>query len=142
MAIKEYRQAAGLTQKQLSELFNPPIPVDTIKNWDSGRRAPSEWEKNLIIEKIKDYQDGIARVVLTQEEISKIMTALTVVKMEAKESIEKTKSQNGKKLCESTAKEWEDAQFEIGLKLGYYTKPEDVPQKENAEDLMMEFLKS
>lgn len=26
--------------------------------------------------------------------------------------------------------------------LSYYTKPEDVPQKENAGDLMMEFLKS
>lgn len=53
MSIKEYRQAMGLTQKQFSELFEPPIPVDTIKNWDSGRKSPPDWVEGLIIEKLE-----------------------------------------------------------------------------------------
>lgn len=50
MQIKEYRQSAGLTQKQFSELFE--IPIDVVKSWDSGRRKPPEWAKKLIIEKL------------------------------------------------------------------------------------------
>lgn len=48
--IKEKRQQAGLTQKEFSDLFE--IPLDTVKNWDSGRRKPQEWAKKLIIEKL------------------------------------------------------------------------------------------
>ncbi len=54
--IKEYRQAAGLTQKQFSDLFNPPIPIDTIKNWDCGRKQPPDWVEGLIIEKLKKME--------------------------------------------------------------------------------------
>lgn len=55
MTIKEYRKAAGLTQKQFSELFE--IPIDVVKSWDSGRRNPPEWVKKLIakeLERIKE----------------------------------------------------------------------------------------
>lgn len=52
--IKEYRLAAGLAQKQLSELFTPPIPLDTIKKWDSGKMQPPEWVEGLIIEKLRN----------------------------------------------------------------------------------------
>lgn len=51
--IKEYREAAGLTQKQFSELFNPPIPIDTIKKWDSGQKSPPPWVEGLIVEKLQ-----------------------------------------------------------------------------------------
>lgn len=51
MEIKEYRQAAGLTQKQFSELFE--IPIDVVKSWDSGRRTPPEWTKKLIIKELE-----------------------------------------------------------------------------------------
>lgn len=51
--IKFYREKAGLTQKQFSELFNPPIPIDTIKKWDSGKMNPPEWAEGLIIEKME-----------------------------------------------------------------------------------------
>lgn len=51
MEIKKHRQAAGLTQKQFSELFN--IPLDVVKSWDSGRRRPPEWAEKLIIEKLE-----------------------------------------------------------------------------------------
>ncbi len=81
------------------------------------------------------------KVDLTQEDVSKIMTALTVAKMGAKDDIMTAKSQEEKELRESTAKEWEDAQWEIGLKLGYYTEPEEAPHKDGAVDLMMELLK-
>lgn len=53
MTIKERRQALGLTQKQFSELFDPPIPVDTIKKWDSGKMKPTDWVEGLIIEKLE-----------------------------------------------------------------------------------------
>ena len=49
--IKEYRKAAGLTQKQFSDLFG--IPLDVVKSWDSGRRHPPEWAEKLIIEKLE-----------------------------------------------------------------------------------------
>lgn len=139
--IKNCRIAAGLTQKQFSELFNPPIPLDTIKKWDSGKMQPPDWVEGMIIEKLERIKEGNMKVDLTQEDISKIMTALTVAKMGAKDDIMTAKSQEEKELRESTAKEWEDAQWEIGLKLGYYTEPEEVLQRENSEDLMMELLK-
>lgn len=48
--IKDARKSAGLTQKQFSDLFE--IPIDTVKNWDSGRRQPPAWAEKLIIEKL------------------------------------------------------------------------------------------
>lgn len=49
--ITEYRQAAGLTQKQFSEMFE--IPIDVVKSWDSGRRKPTEWAEKLIIKELE-----------------------------------------------------------------------------------------
>lgn len=49
--IKEYRKAAGLTQKQFSELFE--IPIDTVKKWDSGQRKPPDWVERLIIKELE-----------------------------------------------------------------------------------------
>jgi len=48
--IKEARIAAGLTQKQVFELIG--IPINTLGNWENGRRNISEWEEKLIVEKI------------------------------------------------------------------------------------------
>lgn len=56
--IKDYRESLGLTQKQFSELFNPPIPIDTIKKWDSGKMSPPDWVEGLIIEKLKQTKKG------------------------------------------------------------------------------------
>lgn len=58
--IKEKRIALGLTQKQFSELFSPPIPIDTIKKWDSGKMQPPDWVEGLIIEKLEreEKKDG------------------------------------------------------------------------------------
>lgn len=51
MLIKECRKAAGLTQKQFSEIFE--IPIDVVKSWDSGRRKPPEWAEKLIIKELE-----------------------------------------------------------------------------------------
>ncbi len=50
LKIKEYRQIAGLTQGQFSELFE--IPIDVVKSWDSGRRYPPKWVEKMLIEKL------------------------------------------------------------------------------------------
>lgn len=49
--IKEYRKAACLTQEEFSRMFE--IPIDTVKNWDSGRRKPPEWAEKLIIKELE-----------------------------------------------------------------------------------------
>lgn len=54
MTIKEYRQAAGLTQRQFSELFG--ISIDTVKAWDCGRRRPDKLKEKLIIEKLEQMK--------------------------------------------------------------------------------------
>lgn len=53
--IKECRKAAGLTQRQFSEMFG--IPIDTVKCWDSGRRNPPEWAERLIVEKLEGLKE-------------------------------------------------------------------------------------
>lgn len=51
MEIKKYRKAAGLTQKQFSEIFD--ISLDTVKSWDCGRRKPTKSQENLIIKELE-----------------------------------------------------------------------------------------
>lgn len=57
MRIKEYREMAGLSQKQFSELFDPPIPINTIKNWDCGRKTTPDWVEALIIEHLERLKE-------------------------------------------------------------------------------------
>lgn len=54
MGIKEARIEAGFTQKKFSETFE--IPLDTVKNWETGRRKPPEWAEKLIIEKLNNME--------------------------------------------------------------------------------------
>ena len=51
MKIKEARIAAGLTQKQMSDLFE--IPLRTIESWESGARTPPPYVEKLIVEKLQ-----------------------------------------------------------------------------------------
>jgi DNA-binding transcriptional regulator YiaG len=55
LSIKDNRIAAGLTQEEFSELFE--IPIDTVKNWDSGRREPPVWAKKLIIKELERMKE-------------------------------------------------------------------------------------
>jgi len=49
--IKEVRKQAGLTQKDLSNLYG--IPKRTIEEWDRGAYEPPEYVANLLIDRIK-----------------------------------------------------------------------------------------
>ena len=51
--IKDFRKKLGFTQKEFSALFDPPIPINTIKKWDSGKMKPADWVEGLIIEKLQ-----------------------------------------------------------------------------------------
>lgn len=55
MKIKEYREAAGLTQKEFSEMFE--IPIDTVKSWDCGRRKPTKSQERLIIKELEHIKE-------------------------------------------------------------------------------------
>lgn len=50
LTIKSLRIAAGLSQKEFSELFE--IPIDVVRSWDCGRRKPPVWVEKMIIEKL------------------------------------------------------------------------------------------
>lgn len=50
MTIKEARLLAGLTQQQMSDLFE--IPKRTIENWEAGDRTPPAYVEKLIIDKL------------------------------------------------------------------------------------------
>lgn len=50
MKIKEARQKAGLTQKEMAEMLE--IPKRTIEDWERGASKPPEYVEKLIIEKL------------------------------------------------------------------------------------------
>lgn len=58
-AIKQAREAAGLTQQQMSELLK--IPKRTIESWDSGKRVPPEYVERLVIAELKRKKENKKR---------------------------------------------------------------------------------
>lgn len=52
--IKIARHNAGISQQQMSNLFD--IPKRTIENWESGSRSCPEWTEDLIVEKLNRFQ--------------------------------------------------------------------------------------
>ena len=52
--IKEARLAAGLTQRQMSDLFG--IPLRTIEDWERGQRTPPIYVEKLIVEKLENMK--------------------------------------------------------------------------------------
>lgn len=49
--IKALRKSMGMTQKQLCEYFG--IPLQTVKDWESGKRKPPEYTLRLLLYKAK-----------------------------------------------------------------------------------------
>jgi len=49
--LKEARTKAGLTQQQMSDVFE--IPRRTIQNWEEGKRTPPGYVEKLILEKLE-----------------------------------------------------------------------------------------
>lgn len=56
MLIKDKRLEMGLTQSQFSQLFDVPIPLSTIKKWDSGFSYPKPWCERLILDKLEQIE--------------------------------------------------------------------------------------
>ncbi|MGO3908162.1 NadS family protein [Huaxiibacter chinensis] len=46
MKIKEIRQASGLSQSKFASLIS--VSVDTLRNWEQGRRSPTGPAKALL----------------------------------------------------------------------------------------------
>ena len=53
MEFKKIRTAAGMTQKQLSEVTG--IPVRTIQNWEGGQRKCPEYIVELVKFRLENY---------------------------------------------------------------------------------------
>lgn len=49
-AIREARQAAGLSQQGVADTLG--IPKRTLQDWESGKRTPPGWAEALVIEKL------------------------------------------------------------------------------------------
>lgn len=49
--IAKWRKAAGLTQKEMSDIFE--IPKRTIENWEQGSREPAPWAEKLVVAELK-----------------------------------------------------------------------------------------
>lgn len=54
MTIKEAREEAGLTQKQVHELIG--VPVRSLQNWEAGVRICPEYVEKLLIKEILSYK--------------------------------------------------------------------------------------
>lgn len=50
MNLKEYRQKAGLSQVDLSELSG--VPVGTLRDWEQGRKPPTDVRKIYAVAKM------------------------------------------------------------------------------------------
>jgi DNA-binding transcriptional regulator YiaG len=53
-AIKESRQAAGLTIKRMSELLE--IPTRTIEAWEAGDRKPPVYVERLVLKELNSLK--------------------------------------------------------------------------------------
>ena len=67
MTIKEARQFAGLTQKEVEELTG--IPWRSIQNWEMGVRTPPAYVEEYLIQKLR-HERMIVRVKVTVSEIN------------------------------------------------------------------------
>ena len=55
MTIKEAREEAGLTQKEVFQILE--IPVRTQQNWESGLRICPIYVEKLIVEKLLSLKE-------------------------------------------------------------------------------------
>lgn len=55
MTIREAREEAGFTQKQVQELIG--VPIRTLQNWENGVRVCPPYVENLLIEKLLSLKE-------------------------------------------------------------------------------------
>ncbi len=53
MSVKEIRLQTGMSQNKFAEMFT--IPVSTLRDWEQGRRTPSDYVVNMM-QKILELQ--------------------------------------------------------------------------------------
>ena len=54
--IREARIAAGLTQAEMSRIFE--IPTRTIEHWEAGTRKPPAYVEKLVLAKLKRHSQN------------------------------------------------------------------------------------
>lgn len=58
-AIKEARQAAGLTRETVCKEID--IPPRTLQDWELGNRKPPDYVERLVIEKIEEIGEKFSK---------------------------------------------------------------------------------
>lgn len=66
MNIKEAREFAGLTQKEVEKEFG--VPARSIQNWEAGIRQPPEYVEAYLVEKLSQLKK-VARVRVIPESL-------------------------------------------------------------------------
>ena len=66
-AIRDARQAAGLTQQGVTDTLG--IPKRTLQDWEAGKRTPPEWAEALVVEKLERIaqENQAARMTTTEK---------------------------------------------------------------------------
>lgn len=55
-----YERLIGYSAKVIAARIGCPIP--TVYDWKAGRRSPSPWVQEIIIEILEGYSTGLARL--------------------------------------------------------------------------------
>lgn len=75
--IKEARQAAGLTQKQMATDFE--IPSRTLEAWEMGERKPPKYVEKLIVEKLEFLAAEAAKRTKRRNDIKEKSSDITCI---------------------------------------------------------------
>lgn len=80
--IKEARQKAGLTQKQLATLTG--IPKRSIEDWECGRRKCSDYVTEMVLAKIKQKNilDNVVAMLEAVETADDVLDIIGYIKKE------------------------------------------------------------
>jgi DNA-binding transcriptional regulator YiaG len=55
-----YKRLIGYSAKEIAARIG--CPIQTVYDWKSGRRSPSPWVQEIIIEILEGYSTGLARL--------------------------------------------------------------------------------
>ena len=97
MNIKEARQAAGLTQKQVEELTG--IPARSIQNWEAGVRQCPDYVEDYLIQCLKQE-------VVKKRTCEWLDERWIIVNMEPARSVDKTYYEGAIKAVEFLGFSW------------------------------------
>lgn len=102
--MKELRTSTGMLQKDFAEYFN--IPVRTLQDWESRKRTPPEYLKELIEYKLTKEDKIMRKIIERKLEGNKVKTLKEFTIQDIEWYLEKTESLD---LEFNTVEEIEDA---------------------------------